>query len=91
MTHGPEAVDELIQSSSLSYPVSLARLERAHPLANITIDEKGNSILLAELLTDVDIDTFGDENDVSEVLGPVFERERSDRRSGIVGRIKNAF
>lgn len=90
MTHGPDAVHELVEESGWSYPVSVRRLEREHALANLQLDEQGNSIMLAELLADAKVDSFDSREDVARKLEPVFERERRARRGGIVSRIKRA-
>ena len=91
MTHGPDAVHELIEESGWSYPVSTRRLEAEHALSNLHIDEKGNSIMLSELLVESNADKFDSREDLGRKLGPVFERHREARRVGIVGRIKRAF
>jgi hypothetical protein len=91
MTHGPDAVHELITESGWSYPVSVRRLEREHALSNVQVDEKGNSIMLAELFSRTDVDRFEDRADLESKLGPVFEAESERRRVGIVGRLKRTF
>lgn len=91
MTHGPDAVHELIEESGWTYPVSTRRIENEHALANLHIDEKGNSIMLSELLVDANVDGFDSYEDLKHKLEPVFERERQARRVGIIGRIKRAF
>ena len=88
MTHGPRKVAELIEEDGWSYPVSVTRLEREHALANILIDENGDSMMLGELLAQGDIDRFEDEDDLYEKLEPLFERERERRSVGLVGKIK---
>lgn len=91
MTYGPDAIHELIEESGWSYPVSVRRLEDEHALANLHIDEKGNSLMLSELFVDANIDKFDSRADLERKLDPLFEREREARRVGIVGRIKRAF
>lgn len=91
MTHGPDAVHELVEESGWSYPVSVRRLEREHALANVQVDEEGNSIMLAELLSQTDIDRFESREDLDSKLGPVFESESERRAVGVFGRIKRAF
>ena len=91
MTRGPDAVHELIDESGWSYPVSAGRLERNHPLANVPIDDRGNSMMLSELLLAADVDEFEDRADLERKLGPVCKRESDARNTGIVGRLKRAF
>lgn len=91
MSYGPDAVHELVVESGLSYPVSVRRLEREHALANIEIDEDGNSAMLAELLAETETDSFDSEADLRAALEPVIEREREARRTGIVGHLKRTF
>ena len=88
MTHGPKKVAELIEEEGWTYPVSVSRLEREHALTNVSIDKKGHSMMLGELLAKGDVDRFEDEDDLYEKLEPLFEQERQQRNVGIVGKIK---
>ncbi|MFC6823724.1 hypothetical protein [Halopelagius fulvigenes] len=91
MAHGPDAVHELVSESGWSYPVSVRRLEREHALANVQLDEDGNSIMLAELLSETNVDRFESRDDLEAKLGPVFESESRRRKVGFFGRIKRTF
>ena len=91
MTHGPDAVHELVEESGWSYPVSTRRLEREHALANVDVNEDGNSMMVAELLGKADVDRFESREDLEAKLGPVFEAETERRREGVLGRLKRAF
>jgi hypothetical protein len=91
MTHGPDAVHELITESGWSYPVSVRRIEREHALANIQLDEKGNSIMVTELLSTVDADRFESREDLDRKLGPAFEAESERRKVGLIGHLKRTF
>ena len=55
------------------YPVPVAKLEREHPIKRITINEEGDTIMVVELLSEVDADSFNDPSDLVETLEPVFE------------------
>lgn len=91
MTHGPDAVIELIDETGWSYPVSIERLEREYALANITVDEEGNSIMLAELFGKGKLDRFTSEENAREQLEPLFDQVRAERRSGIIDHLKKTF
>lgn len=91
MTHGPDAIVELIEEHGMTYPISAARLEREHALANVQIDEAGNSMMVSELLEAVETDRFENENDVREAFAVAFEAERERRDTGIFGTIKQLF
>lgn len=91
MVHGPEAIHRLVEESTLSYPVSVRRLEREYALENVDIDGEGNSVMVAELLGEVEVDAFQDRDELVAELEPVFEDHRSDRGSGLVGRVKRIF
>jgi hypothetical protein len=91
MTHGPEAVHELIEESGWSYPVSVRRLEREHALANVQLDEGGNSAMLSELLARGEFDRFESRTDLDEKVGEVIDEELAERKTGIVERIKRTF
>jgi hypothetical protein len=88
MSYGAEAVAELVAESGLSYPVSVRRLEREFALNNVDIDERGNSMMVAEVLAETDADRFTDRDDLVRTLEPLFEEEREERRPGIIGRVK---
>lgn len=91
MTVGPDAVHELIVESGWSYPVTARRLERKMPLENITLDERGNSIMLSELLHRADVERFESRTDLERKLRPVCDAEVESRRTTIVGRLKRTF
>ena len=88
MTHGPDAVHELIRESGWSYPVSVSRLERIHSLENVELNEDGLSLMLVELLSDVEADTFESESDLHEKLEPVVHERIRERTPGLFGRMK---
>lgn len=91
MAYGPDSVHELIVESECSYPVTARRLEETKPMANVIIDEHGNSMMLSELLHDADVKRLESREDLERKLGPVCEAESAARHSGIVGRLKKAF
>lgn len=88
MTHGPDAIAELVREGGTSYPISVSQLEREHALDNVQIDERGNSMMVGELLAEVETDRFEDEEDLRASLEPAFEAERERRNTGIIGTIK---
>ena len=91
MAHGPDAVHELIEESGWSYPVSVGRLEREHALANVQLDERGNSAMLSELLARGDVDRFESRADLEEKVRPMIDSELASRDTGLLGRIKRTF
>lgn len=91
MTYGPDTVHELIVESNWSYPVSAGRLERNMPMENVAIDEAGNSMMLSELLHTAEVERFESREDLERKLGPVCKAESKSRRTGIFGRLKQAF
>ena len=91
MAYGPEAIHELIEESGWSYPVSVTRLEREHALANVQLDEKGNSAMLSELFARGDVDRLESRRDMEEKVGELIEQELADRDTGIFARIKRTF
>lgn len=91
MAYGPDSVHELIVESGWSYPVTARRLEEDRPMENVRIDERGNSMMLSELLLEADVNRFESREDLERKLGPVCEAESAARHSGIVGRLKQAF
>jgi hypothetical protein len=60
-------------------------------MANIIIDENGNSMMLSELLVEADVQRFESREDLQRKLGPVCEAESSARQTGIVGKLKKTF
>lgn len=91
MAYGPEAVHELIEESGWSYPVTVRRLESEHALANVQLDEKGNTAMLSEVLARGDFDRFESRADLEEKVGAAIDRELADRGTGLFARIKRAF
>lgn len=91
MSHGSEEIHQLIVDSGWSYPVSVNRIEREHALANIDIDEKGNTMMVAELFSETDVDRFESQEDLERKLDAVFEQIRQDRKPGLFERIKRTF
>ncbi|WP_435185602.1 hypothetical protein [Halobellus sp. EA9] len=91
MEHGTDAIHELIEDSGWSYPVKVQRLEREHALADVEIDEDGNSITVAELLENVDANQIDSRKDLDRIFDPVLEREVNSRDVGLLGKIKRAF
>lgn len=88
MAYGPDAVHELVEESGWSYPVSANRIDREHALKNIQLDERGNFIMVGELLAAADADRFESREDLERTLGPACERESRARRKGILNRVK---
>lgn len=91
MTHGPDAVHEIIVESGWSYPVTARRLENNCPMRNVTIDSDGNSMMLSELLVAADVDRFESRDDLERKLEPICERESRARHQGVVDRLKRTF
>ena len=91
MTYGPDTVAELIEEDGMTYPLTVAQLERGHALTNVQIDKKGNTMMIGELLEDIDTNRFEDENDLRKSFEPAFEAERERRNVGILGKIKQLF
>ena len=91
MTFGPDAVRYLIEESDLSYPVSVRRLEREYALENVELDAAGNSVMLAEILGEVEDDAFESEQDLVETLEPLFEEQSRKRNDGLVASLKRLF
>jgi hypothetical protein len=91
MTVGPDAVHELIVESGWSYPVTARRLERKMPLENVTLDDKGNSMMLSELLHQADVERFESRADLEQKLQPVCDAELEARRTTLIGRLKRTF
>jgi hypothetical protein len=60
-------------------------------MANVVIDEDGNSMMLSELLHEADVQRFDSREDLQEKLGPVCEAESAARQTGLVGKLKQTF
>lgn len=91
MTHGTDAVAELVEEAGLSYPISVRRLLAEHALANIELDARGNSLTLSELLGSSDLREFESEADLHRKVEPLVEQRRRERRSGLVARLVDLF
>lgn len=92
MTHGPDAIHELIEDSGWSYPVTVNRLEREHALENIKLDRDGQyMIMVSELFVDNEVDRFESREDLERKLEPLIESEIESRRVGLFTRLKRTF
>jgi hypothetical protein len=89
--HGVDAIVELVEDAGWSYPVSTRRFLDEYALRNIEIDEQGNSIMVGEVVDPNEFREFTGEDDIERKLTPVFERLRTERQSGIVGRLRRYF
>jgi hypothetical protein len=89
MAYGPDAVAELVERSGWSYPVTVRRLEREHALANVQVDERGNTAMLGEVLARSEASRFENPEDLRKKLEPAFEAESASRRRGLVGYVKS--
>jgi len=90
MAVGTEGIHELVDDAGWEYPVSARRIREEYPLENVEIDRRGNSMLLSELLAEVETDRFDSRRDLERTLGPVLERESQRRRVGWLGMLKRA-
>lgn len=88
---GVDAVAKLIEDAGWSYPVSTRRLMNEYALNNVEIDSAGNTAMIGELVDPSDFREFTSREDLEQKLGPVFERHRDERRTGIVERIQQYF
>lgn len=91
MSHGPEAVHELIEDSGMSYPVTVHELEREHALANVQLDSRGNTAMLSEVLANGDFDRFESREDLQEKLDDAIRAELADRQTGWIAKLKSTF
>lgn len=91
MTHGTDAVVEVVEEAELGYPVSVRRLLAEHALANVELDAKGNSLTLSELLGSTDLREFESEADLRRKVDPLVERRRAERHRGLVERLVGLF
>jgi len=90
MAVGTQEIHELIEEAGWEYPVSVRRFREEYPLENVEVDQRGNSMLLSELLAEVETDRFDSRSDLERTLGPVLERESQRRRVGWLGMLKRA-
>lgn len=91
MTHGTDAVVELVDETDLSYPLSVRRLLAEQALANVELDAKGNSLTLSELLGSTDLREFESEADLRRKVEPVVERHRAERHRTLLDRLVGLF
>lgn len=90
MAVGTQEIHELIEDAGLEYPVSVRRLREEYPLENVEIDQRGNSMILSELLAEVETDRFDSRSDLERAVEPVVRRESERRRVGWLGMLKRA-
>lgn len=90
MAVGTQEIHELIEEAGWEYPVSVRRLRGEYPLENVEIDQRGNSMILSELLAEVETDRFDSRSDLERAVEPVVRRESERRRVGWLGMLKRA-
>jgi hypothetical protein len=91
MSHGADAIHELIQKSGMSYPVTVRELEREHALSNVQLDSRGNTAMVSEVLANGDFDRFESQQDLQEKLEGAIRAELAERQTGWVAKLKSTF
>lgn len=88
---GVEAVAKLVADAGWSYPISTRRLMNEYALYNIELDNRGNTLMLGEIVDPHEMREFTSRADLEEKLRPIVEQHRAERQTGLIGRIRRYF
>jgi hypothetical protein len=87
---GIAAVDDRLESFDVSYPVSKSALRESVGHVEVPYDTRGHSVRLAEVLAEVDVEEFGDEQELLNALHPAFERRRQ-KGASVLERVRRVL
>lgn len=78
---GIAAVDDELESFDVSYPASARELRESVGHVEVPYDTRGHSVRLGEVLGEVEVERFEDEQELLNAMHPVFERRRQQGAS----------
>jgi len=87
MAHGSDELSRLIEEAGWKYPVPVRQLEQEYALDNVAVDEEGNMVMVAELLSHMDVDRFKSEEHLRETVTPICNSIHRSRQRSIIDRI----
>ena len=86
---GIAALDARLDQMDVSFPVTRDELDRSHGDMAIPVDPKGRKVPFSEILEDCEVESFDSEQELLDVLHPIFEEKRATAAGGILGRIRS--
>ena len=86
---GIAAVDARLDTADLTFPASKADVESELGDEQIPYDVHGNTVELADILTDVDVEQFESSVELLNELHPHFETYRKQHSRSVVGQVRS--
>jgi hypothetical protein len=85
---GIAALDARLEGAEVSYPVSTAELDDEYGHVEVPFDATGHTTTLHEALSEVDRTEFDSQQELLNVLHPVFERKRRATSNSILSQLR---
>ncbi len=85
---GIAALDARLEELGVSFPADADRLRREYGSLTVPIDAAGTEITLAEALDATDRSEFDTEQDLLNVLHPVFEQHREKASRSLIAQLR---
>jgi hypothetical protein len=85
---GIAALDARLEQTDVTYPVSAAELDDEYGHIEVPFDATGHETTLHEALSEVDREEFDSQQELLNVLHPVFERKRRATSNSILSQLR---
>jgi len=86
---GIAALDARLEDRNVAFPASKTDLQAAHGNIRIAVSPGGSKVTLAEVLDEVERDSFDSRQELLNELHPVFEQKRERLSGGVVGWLRS--
>lgn len=85
---GIAALDARLEQLEVSFPTDAATLESKYGDVTVPIDAAGTEITLREALRATPKDQFETEQELLDVLHPIFEKRRQDSSRSVIAQLR---
>lgn len=85
---GIAALDARFDELQVSFPVSVDELDAEYGEMRVPVDPAGNDVRLGEVLAECPRERFESEQEMLNVLHPIFERKREAIGNSLIGRLR---
>jgi hypothetical protein len=85
---GIAALDARLEDAEVTYPVSAAELDDEYGHTEVPFDATGHTTTLHEALSEVERKEFDSQQELLNVLHPVFERKRQAASNSILSQLR---
>ncbi|PSQ49466.1 hypothetical protein BRD12_05495 [Halobacteriales archaeon SW_12_67_38] len=91
ITFGIAALDAPLDRADLAFPADGSEVVRALGDPDVPYDPSGRSMALSAALDEVNRERFDSEDELLDVLHPVFEERRQSGPTGLLERLRSLF